>query len=66
MSAKRKGGDTRSPAIRAKVAAQMASLAEHVANGGSICGWGRDNSVGEDRTFQLWRNIRNSLGEQAV
>jgi hypothetical protein len=56
---------TNTVAARAKVEAQKASLAEHVAEGGSISGWGASNGVADGWVWQLWRKIRNDLGEQA-
>lgn len=57
---------TKSPAARAKVSAQKASLAEHVAEGGSISGWARASDVKEPWAFALWSKIRADLGPQAV
>ena len=56
---------TRSPEARAKTEAQKAELAEHVANGGAVTAWSRENGIQESWAWQLWRKIRNDLGEQA-
>ncbi|PXA97482.1 hypothetical protein DMC47_13535 [Nostoc sp. 3335mG] len=57
---------TRSAAARAKVEAQKAALAAHVAEGGSITGWGKANGIDDGWVWQLWGKIRRDLGWQAA
>lgn len=47
------------------VRAQMAHLAEHVAEGGSVTGWSRTVGMSQTQADRLWQRIRRSLGRQA-
>ncbi len=59
-------GPKGSPEAIAKTESQKASLAEHVAEGGTVSGWARHNGVAESWAWQLWRKIRADLGAQAI
>jgi hypothetical protein len=45
---------------------QMASLAEHVAEGGSINAWAALAGVSTSRARQIWGRIKAAVGTQAV
>lgn len=62
----RAGIATKGSTARARVRMQVTSLAEHVAEGGSIAGWARDNALAESRGFQVWAVIRREMGAQAI
>lgn len=62
----RAGIATKGSAARARTRAQVDSLAEHVAEGGSITGWARDHGYADSRGFQVWSIIRTEMGVQAI
>lgn len=51
--------------IRPETRAKMDSLAEHVADGGSMSTWAKANALTQQRAGQLWAKIRAGLGWQA-
>lgn len=52
-------------ARRAKTQRQMDELAHHVSEGMSVTAAGRVIGLGQQRSSQLWRKIRDGLGAQA-
>lgn len=60
------GAPHRGPRRSARTTAQIASLAEYVANGGEIAAWGRANDVPSSWANQLWSKIKRDLGAQAA
>lgn len=56
---------TRRRATELAVRRQKASLAEHVANGGSVRAWSEANGLSQSRGSQLWRQIVADMGSQA-
>ena len=61
-----RGAVRRGPKRSPKTVAQIASLTEHVAEGGSINGWATANSLNQSWASQLWDKIKRDLGAQAV
>ena len=61
-----RGAPRRGPQRSAETRAQIASLAEHVAEGGDPVVWGRENGVDSPWRAQLWNKIKRDLGAQAV
>lgn len=61
-----RGAPRLGPARSAKTTQQIDALAEHVAEGGTVTAWGRENNVECSWTHQLWRKICRDLGAQAV
>lgn len=55
-------GPRRSP----KTVAQIVSLTEHVAEGGSVNGWAVANDLNQSWASQLWDKIKRDLGAQAA
>ncbi len=51
--------------IAQRVAERKASLAEYVANGGSINNWSRENGMSTSGGGRLWREIVAEMGWQA-
>lgn len=45
---------------------QMDAIAERVAEGWSVAAAGRDIGVGQQRSSQIWKQVREGLGPQAV
>lgn len=52
-------------AAEARLAPEKVSLAEHMAEGGTIAGWERLHGVKKDRGHYVWGRIRADLGAQA-
>lgn len=56
---------TKGALAEARLAPEKASLAEHMADGGTIAGWERVARVKEGRGHYVWGRIRADLGAQA-
>lgn len=60
-----RGAPRSGPRRSSETEAHIASLAEHVANGGDPIIWGRENGVDSAWRAQLWNKIKRDLGAQA-
>lgn len=50
---------------RRETARQMDAIAERVAEGWSVAAAGRDIGVSQQRSSQIWKQVRDGLGWQA-